>query len=215
MNPYEVLGVARDSTRGDIRKAYLKLSKLYHPDISEEGDRQFTDIKEAYDILSNAERRLRYDRTGRWDINKVTIEAITEIIHQTMRNVIDARRPDGSSDDPTREDVKTKVILSLKQSQIEIKDQVFDVTRKIERAQRLSERFKSKELTDPVGVSLLEHRIELEKEKHKLDDAFELSEAVIEVFKTYEYEVGPGTEGHTAPGPTLRLAGRVLSTSSF
>lgn len=64
---YEVLGVARDSSDDDIKKAYRKLAVKYHPD-KNPGDKaaeeKFKELGEAYEILSNADKRAAYDRYG-------------------------------------------------------------------------------------------------------------------------------------------------------
>ena len=64
MDYYVVLGVRREATDGDIRRAYKRLARQYHPDINP-GDREaaarFTDISLAYDTLVDPERRQRYD----------------------------------------------------------------------------------------------------------------------------------------------------------
>jgi molecular chaperone DnaJ len=63
---YEVLGVARGSSEDDIRKAYRKLARQYHPDINKEPDAetQFKEINEAYEVLSDTSKRSAYDRFG-------------------------------------------------------------------------------------------------------------------------------------------------------
>jgi curved DNA-binding protein len=65
---YEVLGVARDATAEDIKKAYRKLARKHHPDVNP-GDKgaeaKFKETQQAYDILSDAEKRSLYDRYGR------------------------------------------------------------------------------------------------------------------------------------------------------
>ena len=63
-NYYEILGVNRKSTKDEIRLSYRKLAKKYHPDTnkSEESEIMFKDITEAYDTLTNEEKRRKYDR---------------------------------------------------------------------------------------------------------------------------------------------------------
>jgi curved DNA-binding protein len=64
---YETLGVKRDASEDDIKKAYRKLARQYHPDRNP-GDKQaevkFKEVQEAYDILSDKDKRAQYDRFG-------------------------------------------------------------------------------------------------------------------------------------------------------
>ncbi len=65
---YEILGVARDATPEAIKKAYRGLARKYHPDVNP-GDKtaeaKFKEVQQAYDILSDQEKRALYDRHGR------------------------------------------------------------------------------------------------------------------------------------------------------
>lgn len=63
---YEVLGVSRDASDAEIKKAYRKLSKKYHPDINKEAgaEDKFKEISEAYEILSDSQKRAAYDQYG-------------------------------------------------------------------------------------------------------------------------------------------------------
>src|SRR6266508_6799101 len=64
---YEVLGVKRDASDDDVKKAYRKLARQYHPDRNP-GDKQaetkFKEVQEAYDVLSDKSKREQYDRFG-------------------------------------------------------------------------------------------------------------------------------------------------------
>jgi curved DNA-binding protein len=64
---YEVLGVARDATPEAIKKAYRALARKYHPDVNPEdktAESSFKEVQQAYDILSDTEKRANYDRYG-------------------------------------------------------------------------------------------------------------------------------------------------------
>ncbi|MDY7040971.1 MAG: molecular chaperone DnaJ, partial [Chloroflexota bacterium] len=64
---YEVLGLGREASQEEIKKTYRRLARQYHPDVNpgdEEAEEQFKEINEAYEVLSDAEKRTRYDRFG-------------------------------------------------------------------------------------------------------------------------------------------------------
>lgn len=66
-NPYEVLGVARDASDADIKKAYHKLVLKYHPDKNpgdKEAEEKFKEVNNAFDILRDPQKRAAYDRYG-------------------------------------------------------------------------------------------------------------------------------------------------------
>lgn len=64
---YEVLGLARGASEGEIKKAFRRLARELHPDVSDAPDAQerFREVAEAYEVLSNAQTRETYDRYGR------------------------------------------------------------------------------------------------------------------------------------------------------
>lgn len=64
---YNVLGVKRDSSADDIKKAYRKLARKYHPDLHPNdgaAEAKFKDINEAYEVLGDADKRQKYDQFG-------------------------------------------------------------------------------------------------------------------------------------------------------
>jgi curved DNA-binding protein len=63
---YGVMGVKRDATQDDIKRAYRKLSRKYHPDVSKESDAEekFKEVGEAYEVLKDPEKRAAYDQLG-------------------------------------------------------------------------------------------------------------------------------------------------------
>jgi len=64
---YEILGVKRAASEREIKQAYRKLARKHHPDVNpgdKSAEAKFKEINEAYEVLSDKEKRLKYDRFG-------------------------------------------------------------------------------------------------------------------------------------------------------
>ncbi len=63
---YEIMGVKKDATQDEIKRAYRKLARKYHPDVSKEADaeKRFKEVGEAYEVLKDPEKRAAYDQLG-------------------------------------------------------------------------------------------------------------------------------------------------------
>ncbi|WNF37708.1 molecular chaperone DnaJ [Bacillaceae bacterium IKA-2] len=69
---YEVLGVDKNTSGDEVKKAYRKLARKYHPDVNKEADAEtkFKEVKEAYDTLADPQKKAQYDQFGHTDPNQ-------------------------------------------------------------------------------------------------------------------------------------------------
>ena len=87
---YEVLGVGRDADPGEIKKAYRRLAREFHPDINKDpgAEKRFKEITEANEVLSDPELRERYDAFGP-EFRRVP-EDVDPEVREAARDALDA-----------------------------------------------------------------------------------------------------------------------------
>ena len=89
-NYYEILEIDKNSTQEDIKKSYRKLSLLHHPDKngnSQESINKIQDINEAYEVLSNQEKKMMYDNKQNGMIFPPGMDDIPVDLHNLFSNI--------------------------------------------------------------------------------------------------------------------------------
>lgn len=107
---YEILGVGRDATDEDLKRARRRLAAQHHPDRGGSVEKM-AEANEAYEVLSNPQRRIQYDGSGKLDPLSSIEETARDVFLQALRSAVDA--PDGGLDTAMRsaiENMRDQVI---------------------------------------------------------------------------------------------------------
>lgn len=90
---YVVLGLGRDATETDIKRAFRELARQHHPDVGSDDDgARFREINEAYSVLANRDSRARYDRWGHPDDGGGGLGAVVDAAQEIINDVFRRRR---------------------------------------------------------------------------------------------------------------------------
>lgn len=95
MNPYDILGVAKDATAAEIRAAYRRRASAAHPDRAHGDAADMTALNQARDILLDPERRQQYDQTGSTQRRNTVEDEAFQILAELFTKVLAAPGTDG------------------------------------------------------------------------------------------------------------------------
>src|SRR5262249_28793428 len=110
---YAVLGVARDASDVEIKRAFRELARKHHPDVSPDNNGEaFREINEAYAVLSDPDARARYDRWGHQD-DASGLSAVVEAAQDLLNDVFRRRGRGGRQRGP---DVRYTLELGFEQA---------------------------------------------------------------------------------------------------
>jgi DnaJ-class molecular chaperone len=129
---YEVLGLAKNASGEEIKKAYRKLSMKFHPDRlagqsqedQDKGEASFKEVKEAYEQLSNSETRASYDRFGHTathtgnGFRHSTYSGTNEDLEEVLRSMFSRDSPFGDIFGQQRSQPRRQISISLEQAYI-------------------------------------------------------------------------------------------------
>lgn len=198
-NPYETLGVSKEATPEEIKKAFKKEAKKTHPDAGGNPD-DFNDTRRAMAILSDPKRRERYDRTGN-DEETVEDRASIRIIAELVEAV--AEHDDFDVTDDLVEIMKKLINERIAKITIGIGGLKAKVNRQNKLLKRFKKKNKNSEKSDLIGAMFKSKIIDLEEairdlEKQKSDHKEAHSIVSDYEFETEKPENGPNYGGFTS-----------------
>lgn len=134
MELYDNLGVSKEATPEEIKKAYRDQSKIHHPDKG--GDAaEFRKVQRAYDLLSDSEKRSRYDRGEDMDSVESGVDPVVNILANLFTQVLQVTDPDTT-------DIFKEMRKSLNNTLIELKKQIEKSKKVINKLEKVKARIK-------------------------------------------------------------------------
>lgn len=190
LDPYDVLGVTKDASASDIKKAHRKKSKETHPDVPGGDARTFALVTLAKDVLSDSERRAKYDATGEIDEHPVdTTDALAmSLITGVINGIIDGNH----AHDPMTLDLVAVTVDYLNGQIRDIRSKRPPLERQLARAEKTKAKFKKKGKGPNLISPLMDQRITAIKEIFaKMDKDIGVHERAIGMIQEYEFEADP------------------------
>lgn len=179
---YDTLGVDKSATAEEIKSAYKNKAKENHPDKNGGSTEKMQAINKAYKILSNADKRSRYDSTGATDEETPFKDKFSALVNQVLLNIVSTAK------DVRRYDVVGHFNHYVNENIAGIKKEKGDTTKEIQKLEEVKKRIKSKK--DKTFIIILDQHI-LEKKRFLsiADLDIEFLTKAKEVLADYEYEM--------------------------
>lgn len=183
MSHYDTLGVPRDANPEDIKAAYRRLATRYHPDknlgdASAGAEAMFKEVQAAYDVLSDPERRKRYDETGSALPPMAPRDQARNLLLQMFQAALEL-------DD----DLKRSVLKGLANMKSEFTAKRADVQRRLKRLAKRSGRIKVKTGENLAQMLIEQQTNNLTAETKQIDEALAVNREAFVMLDNYENEV--------------------------
>lgn len=192
---YDILGVSPDANKAVIKQAFRKLSKTFHPDNQETGDPEtFKEIKKAWDVLGNDERRKKYDETGVTEestdsreaaINHGVVMALGLMLRSYIESPMDLRRNDAVKE--------MRDQLGMKRGKLALNEK--EAKRKFDRSCEMLQRMKQKNTEDnPISGILNKTKDELQRLWDESLDHLEIHRRMVLLLEAFDYDFEAATQ---------------------
>lgn len=162
-NPYKILEITEDASSEEIRSAYLRLVKIYHPDKLNGNDDVFKDIQMAYEILSDERLKFNFDTYGDYkedSYSKRYSDFIDSVIIPVILN----------TENVAETNVQTRIINEVKKIQKELNKNKRSILLNIEKLEKVSVRLTKINALDSVLRDSISKRIVSDKDVIKSID---------------------------------------------
>lgn len=202
--PYETLGVDKNASPSEIKKAMKEKAKNAHPDKGG-SEEDMKEINKAYAILINPEKKKRYDETGEDDVKQSFeskfLSMINKLFLQTVENT--------DEEDVPYIDLVADLPKKFNDIAIQLEKQEKEFTKKLEKNKKVYERIKNKE--SAVGIVML-HEIESQEQTiQSIKKEKEFILECVEKSKEFEYKTEEQTEEYLKESASRRFTKRFFA----
>lgn len=183
MNLYSILGVARNATVDLIKAAFRTRVKTHHPDAGGSPE-AFAQLKLAYDVLIDDERRQRYDTTGEVHDTSMQSHLHSVAIGVLNRLVLDMIT---ANDDPSTLDLKQVGRAQLQQNINKMKEQLYAFDEAMNRAMQLQGRWSTNQGDNILG-NLVDHQLmELQRNRANVEGQIAAHQLAISILENHTF----------------------------
>lgn len=201
-NLYEILNLDLTATPDDIVRAYRRRAKATHPNHNGTGKTaEFQAVQHAYDVLSDKERRARYDADGfTGEQSAMEAKAMLELSQLIMLLI------DQTEDNDF--DVVARAKQEICRQQVDLSAQAMAATKQADKYRAKSVKFKSKKAGENVFMVILENRVrDCERQARQFKDGMERCDIMLALLEGYSYEADKPKDG----GTTVLFGGPMFS----
>lgn len=201
MTHYDTLGVEPTATHAQIRKAYRRLAMRLHPDRNEPSDEitaEFQRVQEAYDVLSDPDRRAHYDQTGESKQRNAQAEAEAQLanLFMTMLEKTDA---------PEYSDLKAMVLQQINNQQTIMEHQIKDLERLARKYRSAVARIQRKTgKLNLIALSLEQKAVAVDRSADDCRHAHTMGGVMKEILAEYDYRVDVREQEAKRAAPMVR-----------
>ncbi len=201
MTLYEILGIEKDATPEDIKKAYRHKANKLHPDKKDGDKEKFVEVKEAYEILSDPERRAAYDTDGKAVSGKLDPKerARTEAI-EFIAGILEGLVSDDAAEVETMP-VLNQVLNKVNENKIAAVSTILLLEKRIAKRNKMLARLFKKDASNSTVHFILQKFNETQLDQIlKLKEIIIKMDVVLEVLDTYQYVNDGSSEGFPFTG---------------
>lgn len=179
-NPYEVLGVAKNATPKQIKRAYKKQAKKTHPDAGGSKE-EFLKVNQSFLVLIDEDKRHQYDETGTIEEDDPKVDEATEIIVNLVNQLLE-------KDEFFYVDAVAIIKESINNGIKQINDEIKSTKRKLDKVIRAADRFKfSGKGTDVIGLALKSRIRSLESSIRQHEGRIQSAKKAHSIISNYKF----------------------------